>query len=133
LESAIYTLKYTKRKGLMSWDLLEPPRNENCEYEIVPMSKLLKFVKNKVTMDELCEINRIKDDGDFVAHIADRLNREKQQAETTEKMAKIRLWLSEEEALRDLKNTAVLLKVLGNIAAKEPFLKAEELDERVVR
>jgi len=128
LESALYTLRYTKRKGLMSWDLLEPPRNEKCEYEMVPLTKLLKFIKNKVTMDQLCELNRIKEDGDFVAHIADRLNREILQAETIEQMGKIRLWISDEEALKDLKGTAMLLQVLGNIAAKEPFLKAEELE-----
>ena len=125
LESALYTLSYTKRKGLMSWQLIEPRRNKKGEYVNVRLSELLESIKDRVTPDEFCRIDRIKDDGDFVAHIADRLNKEKFQVE---KVEEIRLWLSDAEALTDLKDTAALLHALGRIASKEPYVDESNLD-----
>ena len=115
-----FTTKGQSRKG--AWQVIRPQKNRNGKqvFVRVGLERLLRHLKDRRFLEEgvVRDLERIKDHGDVIAHVAARLfdifdlppNQEP------------RLWVSKDEARDDLRDTAGFLTILSNIIDTRPEL-----------
>ena len=115
-----FTMKGQSRKG--AWQVVRPQKNRNGKqvFVRVGLERLLRHLKDRRFLEEglVGDLERIKDHGDVIAHVAARLfdifdlppNREP------------RLWVSKDQARADLRDAERFLIVLSNIIETRPEL-----------
>ncbi len=125
LEGASYIFTHRQRKrmkgGGTSWMIIEPKRGDDGSFKIEPLSRHMKQTMAVLSPDQRDVFERIKKDGDSMAHFIE--NQEHRLLEFSAQLAQnshderpssnAMLWMKEEDALADLRDTASILLTLS--------------------
>ncbi len=113
LEAACYVFLYRDRSTSMWWRF-NPPRTRDGKIRQVSLEEMKRAIaKRGVLSDEqMAALGRIQEDGNLIAHVAARQEVAMVSAPQEGDVSKARLWLTGDEALRDLQDTANILQTL---------------------
>ncbi len=118
LEAACYVfLTRRKMEGQESAFWTDPPRWLDGKPRKVEFEELKSAIAKKgvLTEKQNKDLERIQEEGNVIAHLVSRTDRSLFQP--LDERRKLRLWISQDEALGDLRDTAAIVKTLADSMA----------------
>ncbi|HEX9340459.1 MAG TPA: hypothetical protein VF992_04730 [Thermoplasmata archaeon] len=113
LEAACYVFLYRDwSKGM--WWRFNPPRTHDGRIRPVRLEEMKRAIARRGVLsdEQMAALGRIQEDGNLIAHVAAKQEVAMVSAAQEGDISKARLWLTRDEALRDLKDAANILQTL---------------------
>ena len=134
LEGASYMYTHRERQkhkdGHLSWGIIEPKRKKDGSFKIERFVDHMKKTKRTLTTDEQKAFDRIKGDGDHMAHFIENQEKEllnyalilRQNPFDETHAINVMGWMQPDKALADLRDTAsILMSLMRNLEKQQPI------------